>query len=40
MTNLSNAVDSFEAVMKDVRELGKAGGAGENARANVFIHQA
>lgn len=37
MTNLSNAVDTFEAVLKDVRKLGEQGGAGENARANVFI---
>lgn len=37
MTNLSNAVDTFEAVMKDVRKYGSEGGAGENARANVFV---
>ena len=34
---ISNQVDTFEAVMKDVRKLGETGGAGENARANMYI---
>lgn len=34
---ISNAVDSFDAVLKDVAKYGELGGAGENARANVFI---
>lgn len=37
MTYISNATDSFEAVIKDVRKFGEQGGAGENARANVFV---
>lgn len=36
-TTISNAVDSFESVLKDVRKYGEQGGAGENARANVFV---
>lgn len=34
---ISNQVDTFEAVMKDVRKFGETGGAGENARANMYI---
>lgn len=34
---ITNAVDSFDAVMADVRKFGGEQGAGDNARANVFI---
>ena len=37
MTNLTNAVDSFDAVLRDVKKYGREQGAGDNARANVFL---
>lgn len=34
---ISNAVDTFEAVLKDVRKFAEVQGAGDNAIANAFL---